>query len=189
MTDFTDISILPRNLGLTDEATEAERERRELLVMRAGARLLGVFADEANGVTEWRRPTPLPRASLAVLGVVSIRGCIWTVLDPLALVGERDPHAEPRTPGFIVSLRGDEQLALAVERAERIIEIFTDEVEPVARGAGAQAVVRGVVQRGRELIAVLDTEQLFAHKHFGLAIRDVRAEASIFPISNLKSKI
>jgi purine-binding chemotaxis protein CheW len=159
-TDFADFSILPRTLGLTDDAElQQQRERRELLVLRTGARLLGVFADEANSVTQWREPTPLPHAPGAVLGVVSIRGCMLTLLDPLALLGER-PLNEPPAPSFIVALRGDEQLALAVDRVERIIEIFVDEVEPLAR-SDAATLLSGVLQRERELIAVLDLKELF----------------------------
>ncbi len=158
--DFADLSILPRTLGLTDEA-EQQRERRELLVLRAGARLLGLFADEAESVTEWREPTPLPGAPEAVLGVVHIRGCMLTVLDPLALFGE-SPATGSRARSFIIALRGDEQLALAVDRAERIDEIFADEVQPLSRKAEGAGVLSGVVQRERELIAVLDITELFA---------------------------
>lgn len=160
MTDFADLSILPRTLGLTDDAAEQQRERRELLVLRSGARLLGVFADEADSVTEWKEPTPLPRAPQAVMGVVSIRGCMLTLLDPLALLGERR-DVEPRASAFIVALRGDEQLALAVDRVESIIEIFSDEIEPLSR-SDAASVLRGVLQSGRELIAVLDLKELFS---------------------------
>jgi len=162
VTDFADLSILPRTLGLTDDAAgQEQRERRELLVMRAGARLLGLFADEAESVTEWREPTPLPGAPGAVLGVVHIRGCMLTVLDPLALLDE-SPVNRLHAPGFIIALRGDEQLALAVDRAERIDEIFADEVQPLSRKAVGASVLRGIVQRERELIAVLDTTELFA---------------------------
>ena len=161
VTDFADLSILPRSLDLAETEADEQRERRELLVMRAGARLLGLFADEAESVTEWREPTPLPGAPAAVLGVVQIRGCMLTVLDPLALLGEGAANGS-RTRGFIIALRGDEQLALAVDRAERIDEIFADEVQPLSRKAEGASVLSGVVQRERELIAVLDTTELFA---------------------------
>jgi chemotaxis signal transduction protein len=155
--NFTDISILPRTLGLADESAEA-RERRDLLVAQVGARLIGVFADEAAGVTEWRVPVPLPRAPQGVLGVVCVRGRMLTVLDPLALLGERREQ-ENGSPLFLIALRGDEQLALAVDRTERILEIFVDEIKAVPHGA---SVVSGIIQRERELIAVLDAQEIFA---------------------------
>lgn len=157
-TGFADISILPRTLGLATEENE-ERERRELLLARCGKRLVGLFADEAEHVIAWKEPTPLPRAPHSVLGVVSVRGRISTVLDPLALLGERSKQMPARF-SFIITLRGEEQLAIAVERVERIAEIFTDAIEPLA-GAASANLVRGVLQTEGELAAVINTRELF----------------------------
>lgn len=163
-TDFADITILPRTLGLAEEDA---RERRELLVARCGERLIAVFADEAEHVIAWKRPSPLPAAPKAVLGAVSVRGRISTVLDPLSLLGERRAGSSEGGDGggasfdFIITLRGDEQLALAVERAERIVEIFADDVEPLASSSGA-AVVRGLLLMEGKLVAVLNVRELFA---------------------------
>lgn len=171
-TEFTDISILPRTLGLVSETVE--RERRELLVAQCGQRLIGVFADEAEMVAPWKPPTPLPGAPLAVLGVVSVRGRISTMLDPLALLGERR-NDQPATFGFFVTLRGEEQLALGVERVERIIEIFMDTVEPL-NSANSSALVRGLVQTDGKLIAVLNVQELFSSAMQGTERRRRRAK-------------
>lgn len=158
-TDFADISILPRTLGLA--RAEDARERRELLVARCGERLIAVFADEADHVIAWKQPSPLPNAPKSVLGVVSVRGRISTVLDPLSLLGERSERDdEAESFDFIITLRGEEQLALAVERAERIIEIFADEVEPLGSSSGT-TVVRGLLQTEGKLVAVLNVRELF----------------------------
>ncbi len=157
---FADISILPRSLGLTDESEEL-RERRDLIVARVGARLVGIYADEAAGVTEWRAPVPLPRAPQGVWGVVSLRGRMVLVLDPLAVLGEPDKN---QARSFLIALHGDEQLALAVDAMERIIVVFLDEIEPVQHGA---SVVSGIIQRDGEIIAVLKTEELFAAAMLG----------------------
>lgn len=158
-TGFADISILPRSLGLTTDE-DKERERRELLLARCGKRLVGVFADEADHVIAWKEPTPLPRAPQSVLGVISVRGRISTVLDPLVLLNERAKQMNPSFR-FIITLRGEEQLALAVERVERITEIFTDTIEPFASASSANLVC-GVLQTEGELVAVINTRELFA---------------------------
>jgi purine-binding chemotaxis protein CheW len=169
-TEFADISILPRTLGLAE--AEDARERRELLVARCGERLIGVFADEAEQVTDWKQPSPLPGAPEGVLGVVSVRGRISTVLDPLAVLGER--RGEEATGfAFIITLRGDEQLALAVERAERIIEIFTDDVEPLGSSSDS-SVVRGLLQADGKLVAVLNVRELFTAALLGTERRRKR---------------
>src|SRR5438067_8661756 len=101
------------------DADTPQDETRELLLLRAGARAFAVFADETDGVADGLKPTPLPHAPRAVLGVVSVRGRMRTVLDPLALVGDNEETESAATvapaPLFIVALRGDEQLALAAE--------------------------------------------------------------------------
>jgi chemotaxis signal transduction protein len=165
MTDWDEIEILPRTLGLRDH-TQDTRERRELIVMRAAGRLFGLYADEADSVTEHARPTPLPHAPSAVLGVVSVRGRMRTVISPAALLGDADETqadaGSPSTPGdatrYVVSLRGDEQLALAVERVERVVEIFTEDVRTHAY---TDAPVRGLLTQDSSTIVLLDPARLF----------------------------
>ncbi|MBD0371082.1 MAG: chemotaxis protein CheW [Pyrinomonadaceae bacterium] len=158
-TEFADISILPRTLGQSEG--EDRRERRELLVARCGERLIGVFADEADHVVTWKPLSPLPNAPQSVLGVAGVRGRISTVLDPIVILGERAAEDEPAARfDFIITLRGDEQLALAVERAERIIEIFTDDIEPLG-SSPSTGVVLGLLQTEGKLVAVLNVRELF----------------------------
>src|SRR2546423_15572695 len=95
-----------------DTPQDETPERRELLLLRAGARAFAVFADETDGVADGLKPTPLPHAPRAVLGVVCVRGRMRTVLDPHALVGDNEENGDAgiTTPLFIVALRSDEQL-------------------------------------------------------------------------------
>lgn len=142
-------------------SNETERGRREILVVRAGERLFGVFAEAASCVERGKTPTPLPHAPAAVLGIVSVRGRILTLLDPLALVGERRDanvttiHA---TPAFLLALRGDEQLALAVDSREQLREIRLDQIETSTQAG----VVLGTFQDEGATVFVLDVMRLFA---------------------------
>ena len=165
---------------MQDEATAIDathdgrlaRERRKLCVMRSGARLFAVYADEVAATSENLRPTPLPFAPAPVRGVVSQRGRILTVIDPLLLPqpDTTTPHAttgaQTSTPApLIVALRGDEQLALSVERIEHDIELFDDEA--AANGTTPDAVpdsqlfLRRTIRHQMHVIALLDTARLF----------------------------
>jgi chemotaxis signal transduction protein len=119
--------------GATKDGAQT-RATRSLLVLRAGGRLFAVHAEEAEGVAESARPVPLPHAPAAVLGVVSVRGRMYTLLDTAALLSGQDPNApaQPRTerPRFAVALRGDEQLALAADEVEGPLELDTDGASP-----------------------------------------------------------
>jgi chemotaxis signal transduction protein len=135
-------------------------ERCEVVVVRAGTRLLGVLAEEVAGVERGREPTPLPHATTAVLGVVSVRGRILTLLDPLALLREsRADELTRATPAFILALRGNEQLALAVDSPERLREIDASAIAPPAPAEAG--IARGTFQDEGAAVLLLDVARLF----------------------------
>jgi purine-binding chemotaxis protein CheW len=137
-----------------DESEVRVSGARELLVLRAGGQEFAVYADEAEGVSPWVAPAPLPHAPAAVLGVVSVRGRMRTVLDPSALFGPR--AAEPFR--LIVALRGDEQLALAAADAERVSAAAH---EPAAPPDPASTFLRGDLRHEGRPLHLLDPARLF----------------------------
>jgi chemotaxis signal transduction protein len=199
---------------MNSDEDAGQGETRELLLMRAGGRLFAVPAEEADGAAQaCPRPTPLPRAPRAVLGVVSLRGRMRTVLDPLALVntqarqddagagrdaarpgseaapggespleetwapleeaarieetargeaeaargrGEAERGGEART--LVVALRGDEQLALAVERVEGTVEVPAEALAPARKPAPP---LRAMLELAGAPLFVLDPSRLF----------------------------
>jgi chemotaxis signal transduction protein len=153
---LADVSILPRTLGLSDE--DENRERRDLLIMRSGSKLISIFADEADSVTQGLVCTPLPRAPSTILGVTTVRGAMHTVINPLPLISSPKEHEKDVQLNFTVALRGEAQLALAVERVERIIEIFTDSIETPAN---INRLFRGLIQHEGNLVIVLNVNQIF----------------------------
>jgi serine/threonine protein kinase/chemotaxis signal transduction protein len=145
---------------LREDAQESKRDRCELMVAQAGTWRIAVLADEADGVLTGRTPVPLPHSPQAVLGVVNMRGRMLTVIDPLALLGEERAGETNAPPSFIIALRGDEQLALAVTHIEGGIGIYMDEIEPPAQGADTN-IIRGLIRGDNGQIILLDTRELF----------------------------
>ena len=145
-----------------DTPQDETPEPRELLLLRAGAHAFAVFADETDGVADGLKPTPLPHAPRAVLGVVCVRGRMRTVLDPLALVGDNEETesatALAPTPLFIVALGGDEQLALAAESDGGVVRINADTLAPPDP---ADRVSRGTFEHDGTRVLVLDPSRLF----------------------------
>jgi chemotaxis signal transduction protein len=148
---------------------------RRLFVMRTGARLFAVYADEVEATCENLRPTPLPFAPAPVRGVVSRRGRILTLIDPLPLLppaamsNEADAaaaapstqappsHATQAPPShaaqadeaplFVVALKGDEQLALSVESIEREIELYDTEADAATNSSGGSPLLPLLLRR------------------------------------------
>lgn len=148
----------PDTSSVFDLAGFQSESRRKLLVFRAGVLHLAIFADEIATIAPWRLPTPLPGAPHAVLGVVSIQGRMLTVLDPAPLMGEDGNRESAR--GFIVALRGDEQLGLAIENKPDELELSTiDLILPPPEASSP--LVLGVVHSGAETISLLNVKKLF----------------------------
>ena len=138
---------------------------RALLLLHRSGRAFAVYEDEAEAVNEGRRPAPLPDAPRAVLGVVPLRGRMRTILDPAAIDAppaeetEAPPNSE--TPAFIVALRGDEQLALACERAERVEAPPFADANADLHASNADAHVRATFRLGPLGVTLLDPAHLF----------------------------
>ena len=138
---------------------------RKLQLVRAGASQFGIFAEEVSAVVAWQEPTSLPHAPKAVLGVVSIEGRMLTVLDLAMLpVGEAASSDAPRNAAaHLIALRGDEQLALAVDAVGEIIALTPNDsvTDSVATPETVTTIVLGVVQHEGAEIKVLNLKGLF----------------------------
>jgi chemotaxis signal transduction protein len=112
---------------------------------------LGIPASEVLTVVEWAQPTPLPFAPESVLGVVSVLGRMYTVVDITKLLDK----PINRTTSFIVALSGDEQLALAIDEAGEVIEVNQTEED------SASSLIRQRINFDGREISLLNTNMLF----------------------------
>jgi chemotaxis signal transduction protein len=126
-----------------------------LRVLFSGPHCLGLCVDEIEVIVDWRKPAPLPHAPAGVLGIAVIRGRMLTVLDVGVLMGE----ATAISKGNLVALRGDEQLALAVDRVGDILEVQSDRLQDWASSVGH---VKAMITNGEQSIVVLEPKELFA---------------------------
>ena len=146
------------------EATYAggpPRDEREVLMMRLGGLAFAVYADEYECVTDWAEPAPLPHAPAAVLGVVPGRGRMRTVINAARLFETLGLEFDrvPDEYGFIVSLVGDEQLALAF-RMGRPVPLTPDDFAPPP-DPPPPLPVRATFRRYGETVYLLDPARLF----------------------------
>lgn len=155
------MTIAENNLGSNSLEVE-EPQLRDLFLFSAGNRIFGVAADEVEGTAEAKCATPLPHAPAAILGVVYARGRMLTVIDPLAISGvEASPQAH-LIPA-IISLRSDEQLALAADSVSETITISSSDIELPSEATDKEAInaVLGILRHGGERIIILDPPRLF----------------------------
>ena len=116
-----------------------------------------MFTDEVMTIADWREPAVLPHAPTAVLGVVSIQGRMLTVLDLSQLL--EHPQAS-HGPSHILALRGDEQLALAIDGPGELTDVADADFEAALEANGK--LISGVINHNGDEISILNVKELFA---------------------------
>jgi chemotaxis signal transduction protein len=138
---------------------------RKLQLVRAGSSQFGIFAEQISAIVEWQEPAPLPHAPSSVLGVVSIQGRMLTVLDLAKLAsGEAVLADTPRKfLRHLIALRGDEQLALAIEAPGEVVKLTPNEsmTDSITKEETVTTPVLGILQREGAEIRILNLKGLF----------------------------
>ncbi len=148
----------------SDDAA-SRRAGRKLQLVHRGSSQFGVFVEEISAIVPWQEPAPLPHAPTSVLGVVSVEGRMLTVLDlaTLPIPEARSSDGARTAPEHLIALRGDEQLALAIEAPGEVIQLKPDEsiTESITKQETVTTPVLGVLQREGTAIKILNVKGLF----------------------------
>ncbi len=130
---------------------------RKFRLFKRGSVDFAILENEITAIEDWRTPTPLPNAPESVLGVVGIQGRMLTVLDIARISGvSQTAESTGISEGHIVALRGDEQLALVVDKEGEALEVS----EHAFRETELHGLMTTVSHDGIEL-NVLNPTQLF----------------------------
>jgi len=119
--------------------------------MKIGLSFLAVDDDQLLTVVDFVEPTPLPFAPPSVLGVVSIEGKMFTVLETTG---------EPQNRRQLAALRGDEQLAIAIDDCANAIEIDNQIIYQPQDDAAVFSAAS--FRDGEREIPLLDVSKLFS---------------------------
>ena len=106
-------------------------------------------------------PTPVPGAPADVLGIISLRGSIVTVLDGCRRLGLDAVNAGPGQR--LVIFRGrDENVAMRIDALREVLDLDTAELTPPPPSPAVRNndPVLGVLYRGGGFITLLDAGKL-----------------------------
>jgi purine-binding chemotaxis protein CheW len=138
-----------------EDAKETSKEI-ELLSFRLGGEEYAVLVDDVREVLKIRELTAVPNTPEYILGVISLRGTMLTVID----LGKRlnlTPGARDDRARIIVVSPDDEDVGLLVDRVTGVLKIMPEGIKPppenVERGA---EYLRGIVRKDDRLVILLD---------------------------------
>jgi len=117
------------------------------------------YAVEIAMIAEILKPPPItevPRAARSVLGVVSVRGKLVTVID----LRRRFRLAEPpidRKSRILLADSGDEQIGMLVDEVMQVYRLAESEIEPAnVLGGDQPAHIAGIGRPPGALLILLD---------------------------------
>lgn len=133
-------TVIPSALSASTGRSDAVRVGRiwvgtegvqEFLVIIAGGERMGLPLGSVREILKISPVTLVPRAPRAVLGILSVRGRITTVIDLRLHLGM--PSAEvTRSSRILLIDGGEETIGVRVDAVHNVIRLRENEVEPAA---------------------------------------------------------
>lgn len=149
--------LLERARRLAERRVVAQRltsSDRALIVQIADTRY-GLWLDRLAGVAPMADCAPAPRSPASLLGLMTVRGGVWTVFDLARLLGI---ETQPSEAGHVVLLRhATRRVGLRVGRADAVRQQARRDVRAIA---GASALTTGRAPDGQIFI---DIDAVWAH--------------------------
>lgn len=129
-----------------------------VLVFRMGHERFGIPLSDVHEVLDAQPIQRVPDAADTVLGVTSIRGALTTVYDVRSLLSS----GGSADGALLVFDRGDRRIAVAIDDVFDATLVESGELLKVPRRAASDGLLSGMLRRGSELVAVLDTDAFLA---------------------------
>ena len=129
-----------------------------VLVFRMGHERFGIPLSDVREVLDAQPIQRMPDASDAILGVTSIRGALTTVYDVRSLLSA----GGAADGALLVFDRGDRRIAVAVDDVFDATIVEASEMLSVPRRAASDGLLTGMLRRGSDLVAMLDTNTLLS---------------------------
>jgi purine-binding chemotaxis protein CheW len=160
---FKQIAGKRRDGFIEQEVEITSAEQIELLTFILAGEQYAVSIDHLVEIVTPRSATPVPNADPTIVGIISLRGTMVTVIDVRRKL--RHPAAAAgNDTRIIVAERGSEVLGFEVDRVLRVVKVDSAAIEPhpVVHSSELSEAVRGVFRHANALTILLDLDKLLA---------------------------
>lgn len=136
---MADLARRHKNSGPVKRSRQQDRGPRTeyLAFVLAG----NIYAAPVALVREILKPpplTPVPRAPHAILGIVSVRGQLVTVLDPRRRLRLGEAPLSRRSRILLVDVTDGELLGIYVDEVLQVYRLADNEIEPASTALGGE---------------------------------------------------
>jgi chemotaxis signal transduction protein len=161
LTKFKEEAGRRRELDFT--ATEvADGEILELLAFRIAGEQYAVEIERIVEIVTPRPVTRIPNADAAIVGIISLRGTIVTVMDVRRRLRHPPADEENVDARIVVVEYAGETLGFEVDHVSRVVKIerATIEPHPVVHTSEQRDAIRGVFRHANALTILVDLDKL-----------------------------
>src|SRR6266542_2998277 len=151
--------------GFVEEAEEvAAAAQVELLTFILAGEQYAVDIEHIVEIVTPRAITRVPNADQDIVGIISLRGTIVTVLDTRRKLRHRPGNGSHPDRRIIVVEKGGETLGFEVDRVLRVVKADPGAIEPhpVVHASEQHEAIRGVFRHADALTILLDFDKLLA---------------------------
>jgi purine-binding chemotaxis protein CheW len=155
----------------TGKSNEASESQLELLTFVIAGEQYAVDIERIVEIVTPRAVTRIPNADSSVVGIISLRGTIVTLVDVRRKLRHREAgDANDDTRIVVIDFR-HEIVGFIVDRVLRVVKAVAGDIErhPVVHATELDESVRGVFRAGGALTILLDLDKLLDHG--ALAVR------------------
>ncbi len=151
-----------RRGGAVAQVDMAAEEQLELLTFDLAGEQYAVPIETIVEVVTPRSVTPIPNADSAVVGIMSLRGTIVTLIDVRRRLRHPKGAAVDADPRIVVAEHRGEHVGFEVDRVLRVVKVEAAEVDPhpVVHSTELDESIRGVFRHGDALTILLDLDKL-----------------------------
>jgi purine-binding chemotaxis protein CheW len=148
---------------IEQEAETSSADQVELLSFIIAGEQYAVSIDHLVEIVTPRNATQVPNADPTIVGIISLRGTIVTVIDVRRKL-RHPPGTRGNDTRIIVAERGGETLGFEVDRVLRVLKVDSAAIEPhpVVHSSELSEAVRGVFRHANALTILLDLDKLLA---------------------------
>jgi purine-binding chemotaxis protein CheW len=145
------------------EAETTSADQVELLTFIIAGEQYAVSIEHLVEIITPRAATQVPNADPTIVGIISLRGTMVTVIDVRRKL-RHPPAAGGNDARVIVVERAGEILGFEVDRVLRVLKVDSAAVEPhpVVHSSELSEAVRGVFRHANALTILLDLDKLLA---------------------------
>jgi len=145
---------------------EETADQLELLTFSIAGEQYAVDIERIVEIVTPRPATRIPNADPSVVGILSLRGTIVTLVDVRRRLRQRPSPETPDTRIVVIDYR-NETVGFVVDRVQRVVKLARSAVEPhpVVHSTELEESICGVFRAGGALTILLDLDKLLDHSH------------------------